>query len=64
MKTEYLYILDYYDGGVYKIIISDEDIDKGTEELLAKYDINIENVAFMFSTRDVSEIEVLEPINE
>lgn len=64
MKTEYLYILDYCDGGVYKIIISDEDIDKGTEELLAKYDINIKNVAFMFSTRDVSEIEVLEPINE
>lgn len=69
MKTdklvqEYMYILDYCTGSAYKIVMDDEDmtIDKDTEDILYKYGLDIDQVSFMFSTNDITEFELLKPI--
>lgn len=69
MKTdklvqEYVYILDHCTGSAYKIVMDDEDmtIDKDTEDILYKYGLDIDQVSFMFSTNDITEFELLKPI--
>lgn len=69
MKTdklvqEYMYVLDYCTGSAYKIVMDNEDMitDKDTDDILSKYGLDIDQVSFMFSTNDITEFELLEPI--
>lgn len=50
---EFLYILDYSDLTVCKIILDDEDLEnEDTEAILAKYGVRASNAAWMFSDED------------
>lgn len=47
---EYIYVLNYNDGKVYRIDIDEEDEDRPVEFLLNDYGFNIDEVSFMYST--------------
>lgn len=47
---EYIYVLSYGDGKVYRIDIDEEDEDRPVEFLLNDYGFNIDEVSFMYST--------------
>ena len=57
---EFLYILDYSDKTICKIILDDEDLEnEDTESILAKYGIHASNSAWMFSDVDTDIIRKL-----
>lgn len=47
---EYIYVLNYGDGKVYRIDIDEEDEDTDTEILLNNYGFDINEVEYMYST--------------
>lgn len=47
---EYIYVLNYCDGKVYRIDIDEEDEDTDTEILLNNYGFDINEVEYMYST--------------
>lgn len=47
---EYIYVLNYGDGKVYRIDIDEEDEDRPVEFLLNDYGFDIDEVSFMYST--------------
>lgn len=47
---EYIYVLSYGDGKVYRIDIDEEDEDRAVEFLLNDYGFNIDEVKYMYST--------------
>lgn len=47
---EYIYVLSYANGKVYRIDLDEEDEDKPIEVLLDDYGFDIDEVAFMYST--------------
>lgn len=52
MGDKYCYILDFSDSKAYKIILTEEDKELETEDLLKKYSLNIDECSFMFSDND------------
>lgn len=48
-KFGYLYILDYLYPGIYEIKLTEEDDDLNTEEILKKYDLEVDNCSYMYS---------------
>lgn len=46
---EYIYILSYGNGKVYRIDLDEEDEDETTEDILDKYGFNIDEVEYMYS---------------
>ena len=59
---EYIYVLNYNDGKVYRIDIDEEDEDKVIESILLDYGFDINEVSFMWSTTKVDAIEVANKI--
>ena len=55
---DYLYILDYSDSTISKIILKEEDKNLETEDILNRYGFNIDECYFMFSNIDIKEIIV------
>lgn len=55
---DYLYILDYSDSTINKIILKEEDKNLETEDILNRYGFNIDKCYFMFSNIDIKEITV------
>lgn len=55
---DYLYILDYSDSTISKIILKEEDKNLETEDIFNKYGFNIDNCYFMFSSIDIEKIIV------
>lgn len=55
---DYLYILDYSDSTISKIILKEEDKNLETEDILNRYAFNIDECYFMFSNIDIKEIIV------
>lgn len=53
MGDKYCYILDYSDSKAYKIILTEEDKKLNTEQLLDKYNLNIDTCCCMFSDNDL-----------
>lgn len=47
---EYIYVLSYGDGKVYRIDIDEEDEDETTEDILNKYGFIINEMEYMYST--------------
>ena len=47
--TEYVYILDFSNNVICEIVVTGDDINLNSEELLDKYGFDIENCNFMYS---------------
>ena len=47
---EYIYVLNYNDGKIYRIDVDDEDEDETTEDILNNHGFNIDEVEYMYST--------------
>lgn len=55
---EYIYVLNYNDGKVYRIDFDEEDEYKFTEDILHDYGFDIDEVEFMCSTVKTDKIEI------
>lgn len=54
---EFIYILDYSDKTICKIVLDDEDLEnENTEAILAKYGVHASSAAWMFSDEDTDSI--------
>ena len=56
MNKEYCYILDYSDSTICKIELTEEEKELETEDLLKRHGLDIDQCAFMFSSRDLNSI--------
>ena len=57
---EFLYVLDYSDKTICKIVLDDEDLEnEDTEAILAKYGIRASDTAWMFSEFNIDIIREL-----
>lgn len=56
---EYLYVLDYNSGGVYRIDVSSKDEEPDMYDLLSRYGLRADECSWMWSEK-VMDIEVLE----
>lgn len=59
---EFIYILNYNAGKIYKIEIVDDDITDIEDYLKQQYGINADECSWMFSTNDIIKIETLDKI--
>ena len=55
---EYIYVLNYNDGKVYRIDVDEEDEDKLIERLLRDYGFEMDEVEFIWSTTKTDKIEI------
>lgn len=55
---EYIYVLNYNDGKVYRIDVDEEDEDKIIERLLRDYGFEMDEVEFIWSTTKTDKIEI------
>lgn len=53
---EYIYVLSYGDGIVYRIDLDEEDEDETAEDILNKYGFNIDEVEYMYSIVEIDYI--------
>lgn len=47
---EYIYVLSYANGKVYRIDLDEEDEDETSEDILNNHGFNIDEVEYMYST--------------
>ena len=47
---EYIYVLSYANGKVYRIDLDEEDEDETSEDILSNHGFNIDEVEYMYST--------------
>ena len=59
---EYIYVLNYNDGKVYRIDVDEEDEDKIIERLLRDYGFEMDEVEFIWSSVKTDKIEVASKI--
>lgn len=55
-RKEYLYVFDYSDCTINEIIVSEEDFDTDTDELLRKYHLNPDECVIMWGGKQITEI--------
>ena len=65
MNGEWLYILDYRNGGVYEIKLTPEEQERelDMDVFLKEYGLNIDECAFMFTEHRIIMIERIEKEN-
>lgn len=61
-NPEYLYIMDFSNGGIYEVKLKPEDEDIDSEKLLDKYGFKTSQCSWMFTTHKINSIE--EILNE
>lgn len=59
---EYIYVLNYNDGKIYRIDVDEEDENKVIENLLRDYGFEIDEVEFMWSTVKTDKIEITDKV--
>lgn len=66
MNEEYLYVLDYSTGNVYRIDISQEDQEDelDMDVFLGEYGLNSDECAWMFSSNKIVMIDKIEKLNQ
>lgn len=52
----FCYIFDYSDATICKIALTEEDEKLNTEQLLDKYNLNIDTCCCMFTEKDINEL--------
>lgn len=57
--NEYLYVLDYSDCSINKIILTERDRNLETEDILSKYNFDIDCTSYMITTKDINEINII-----
>ena len=59
---EYIYVLNYNDGKVYRIDVNEEDEDKLIERLLRDYGFEMDEVEFIWSSVKTDKIEIADKV--
>ena len=59
---EYIYVLNYNDGKVYRIDVNEEDENKLIERLLRDYGFEMDEVEFIWSTTKTDKIEIADKV--
>jgi len=59
---EYIYVLNYNDGKIYRIDVDEEDENKVIENLLRDYGFEMDEVEFMWSTVKTDKIEITDKV--
>lgn len=59
---EYIYVLNYNDGKIYRIDVDEEDENKVIENLLCDYGFEMDEVEFMWSTVKTDKIEITDKV--
>lgn len=59
---EYIYVLNYNDGKIYRIDVDKEDENKVIENLLRDYGFEMDEVEFMWSTVKTDKIEITDKV--
>lgn len=58
-KSEYCYILSFGLGKIFKHLITEDEVDLTTEELLKKHGLNEDECSIMYASNNL-ELELLE----
>lgn len=59
---EYIYVLNYNDGKIYRIDVDEEDENKVIENLLRDYGFEMDEIEFMWSTVKTDKIEITDKV--